>query len=62
MLTAVVVGGDREQTVGHVRDRLPREQRPVHWFTADRLPPATGKVSLADLRLALAAGEVRRWS
>lgn len=63
VLTAVVVGGDREQTVGHVRDRLPREQRPVHWFTADRLPAtATGKVSLADLRLALAAGEVRRWS
>lgn len=63
VLAAVVVGGDREATLHHVRERLPHEQRPVHWFTAERLPSsAAGKVSLPDLRLAIAAGEVRRWT
>ncbi|NLJ54786.1 MAG: long-chain fatty acid--CoA ligase [Intrasporangiaceae bacterium] len=63
VLAAVVVGGERQSTMRHVRERLPREQCPVHWFTAERLPStAAGKVSLPDLRLALAAGEVRTWT
>ena len=63
ILAAVVVGGERTKVEAHCRGSLPREQRPVYWFTADRLPSTpAGKVSPADLRVAIAAGEVRRWS
>ncbi|HHU08432.1 MAG TPA: long-chain fatty acid--CoA ligase [Intrasporangiaceae bacterium] len=62
VVAAVVVGGDRDEVVAHCRDRLPREQRPVRWFTADRLPSTPGgKLDAAALRIAIAAEEVRRW-
>lgn len=62
VLAAVVVGGVRDTVLAHCRDALPREQRPVLWFTAESLPvTAAGKLSLPDLRVAIASGEVRRW-
>ena len=63
IVAAVVVGGERSAVVQHAATHLPREQRPVRWFTADALPMAnSGKVSVADLRIAIAAGEVQRWT
>lgn len=63
VLTAVVIGGERGAVVEHCRATLPKEQRPVHWFAADRLPVApTGKLDAAELQRAIDSGEVRRWA
>lgn len=63
VLTAVVVGGERGAVMSHCREALLKEQRPVHWFTGDRLPVApTGKLGPAELRMAIDSGEVRRWT
>lgn len=62
VVVAVVVGGARAEVVAHCRAALPREVRPVLWFSADRIPTTgAGKPSLPDLRRAVLAGEVRRW-
>lgn len=63
VVTAVVVGGERRRVLEHCRATLAKEQRPVRWFTADRLPvAATGKVTAAGLQSAIDSGEVRRWT
>lgn len=62
ILAAVVVGGARDEVGAHCRRLLPREQRPVLWFAADRIPAtATGKPDLAALRESILAGELARW-
>lgn len=62
VVTAVVVGGQRRAVLAHCRATLIKEQRPVQWFTADRLPVApTGKLGVTELQAAIDSGEVRRW-
>lgn len=62
VVTAVVVGGERRAVLEHCRAALTKEQRPVRWFTADRLPVApTGKLTAAELEVAIDTGKVRRW-
>lgn len=62
VLAAVVVGGSRDTVRAHCRRDLPPEQRPVLWFTVARLPSSDrGKVDIPALRVAIAAGEARRW-
>ena len=63
VLAAVVVGGDRAAVTAHCRSRLPVAARPVHWFSADRLPATSaGKPDDAAILLAITTGGVRRWT
>lgn len=63
VVAAVVVGGDRRAVLDHCRSMLEKVQRPVRWYTADRLPvAATGKLGAAELERAIDSGTVRRWT
>lgn len=62
VLAAVVVGGSRRQVTAHCRAALPPDQRPVRWYTTDRIPATcAGKHDPVELRRRIATGEVQRW-
>ena len=63
VVAAVVVGGERRTVLDHCRATLAKEQLPVRWFAAERLPVApTGKLTVDQLQAAIESGEVRRWT
>jgi long-chain acyl-CoA synthetase len=63
VLAAVVVGGDRATVTAHCRSRLPVGDRPLQWYSTDRLPMTqTGKPDDSELLAAIMSGRVPRWT